>query len=49
MKYGSVCSGIEAATAAWHCLGFQPIWFAENVPNLGDMTEIAELVRRGEV
>ena len=63
MKYGSVCSGIEAATAAWHSLGYQPIWFAEiekfpsrvlehhypNVPNLGDMTEIAELVRRGDV
>lgn len=63
MKYGSVCSGIEAATAAWHGLGYQPIWFAEiekfpsrvlehhypNVPNLGDMTKIAELVRRGDV
>lgn len=29
MKYGSVCSGIEAATVAWHSLGWEPSWFAE--------------------
>ena len=29
MKYGSVCSGVEAATAAWHDLGWQPQWFSE--------------------
>ncbi|ENW00934.1 hypothetical protein F938_00450 [Acinetobacter bereziniae LMG 1003 = CIP 70.12] len=29
MKYGSVCSGIEAATVAWHELGWKPVWFAE--------------------
>lgn len=29
MNYGSVCSGIEAATVAWHSLGFKPEWFAE--------------------
>ncbi|MEX5367423.1 DNA cytosine methyltransferase [Acinetobacter haemolyticus] len=29
MNYGSVCSGIEAATVAWHSLGFKPSWFAE--------------------
>lgn len=29
MKYGSVCSGIEAATVAWHPLGWQPQWFSE--------------------
>ena len=29
MKYGSVCSGIEAATAAWHPLGWTPSWFSE--------------------
>lgn len=29
MRYGSVCSGIEAASAAWHTLGWQPAWFAE--------------------
>ena len=29
MRYGSVCSGIEAATVAWHSLGWTPAWFAE--------------------
>ena len=29
MKYGSVCSGIEAATVAWHELGWEPQWFSE--------------------
>ena len=29
MKYGSVCSGIEAASAAWEPIGWQPQWFSE--------------------
>ncbi len=29
MKYGSVCSGVEAATVAWHGLGWEPQWFSE--------------------
>jgi DNA (cytosine-5)-methyltransferase 1 len=29
MRYLSVCSGIEAATVAWHPLGWQPIGFSE--------------------
>ena len=29
MKYGSVCSGIEAASVAWHSLGWKPQWFSE--------------------
>ena len=29
MKYGSVCSGVEAATVAWHPLGWEPQWFSE--------------------
>lgn len=29
LRYGSVCSGIEAATVAWHPLGFEAQWFAE--------------------
>lgn len=29
MKYISVCSGIEAATVAWHPLGWEPLWFSE--------------------
>ncbi len=63
MRYGSVCSGIEAATVAWHSLGFEPAWFAEideapslilghhypEVINLGDMTIIGDMVRRGDV
>ena len=29
MVYGSVCSGIEAATVAWHPLGWKAAWFSE--------------------
>ena len=29
MKYLSVCSGIEAASVAWHQLGWEPIGFSE--------------------
>jgi len=29
MNYGSVCSGIEAATQAWHPLGWTPSFFSE--------------------
>jgi len=29
MRYGSVCSGIEAATVAWHPLGWRPAFFSE--------------------
>jgi DNA (cytosine-5)-methyltransferase 1 len=61
--YGSVCSGIEAATCAWHPLGWKPLWLSEiepfacallahhhpAVPNLGDMTTIADRVRAREV
>lgn len=32
MRYGSVCSGIEAASVAWGPLGFRPAWFAEIAP-----------------
>jgi DNA (cytosine-5)-methyltransferase 1 len=32
IDYGSACSGIEAATAAWHPLGMTPAWFAEIEP-----------------
>ncbi|ENX34918.1 hypothetical protein F889_01558 [Acinetobacter colistiniresistens] len=61
--YGSVCSGIEAATVAWHDLNWKAEWFAEiekfpssllehhypKVSNLGDMTKIAEMIRRREI
>ena len=32
MRYGSVCSGIEAATVAWNPLGWEPAWFCEIDP-----------------
>ena len=63
ITYGSVCSGIEAASVAWHSMGWQAAWLAEiepfpsavlahhypDVPNLGDMTKIAAMVRAGTV
>ncbi|WP_241576581.1 Dam family site-specific DNA-(adenine-N6)-methyltransferase [Rosenbergiella collisarenosi] len=63
ITYGSVCSGIEAASCAWDSLGWKPEWFAEiepfpsavlnhhfpDVPNLGDMTKIADKIISGEV
>ena len=30
--YGSLCSGIEAASVAWEPLGWRPAWFAEIEP-----------------
>jgi DNA (cytosine-5)-methyltransferase 1 len=32
IEYGSVCSGIEAATVAWWPLGWQAAWFSEINP-----------------
>ena len=32
MKYLSVCSGMEAASVAWHPLGFTPVGFSEIEP-----------------
>lgn len=32
ITYGSVCSGIEAATVAWHPLGWRADWYAEIEP-----------------
>ena len=32
IKYLSVCSGMEAATVAWHPLGWKPVGFAEIEP-----------------
>ena len=29
MNYLSVCSGIEAATGAWHEMGWNPLAFSE--------------------
>ena len=32
MKYGSICSGVEAATLAWRPLGWKAVFFAEVEP-----------------
>ena len=32
IKFGSVCSGIEAASVAWHPLGWEAAWLAEIEP-----------------
>lgn len=32
ISYGSVCSGVEAASLAWEPLGWEPAWFAEIEP-----------------
>lgn len=29
MTFGSVCSGIEAATVAWEPLGWKAAWYSE--------------------
>lgn len=61
ISYGSVCSGIEAASVAWIPLGWEADWFSEieafpnavlqhrfpGVPNFGDMTRLASLIRCG--
>ena len=63
MKFGSVCSGIEAASVAWEPLGWKAAWLSEiepfpcavlkhhyaDVPNLGDMTKLPDLILSGEV
>ena len=63
MKFGSVCSGIEAASVAWTPLGWQAAWLAEiekfpcevlkhhypDVPNLGDMTKLPDMILSGRV
>ena len=32
VRYGSVCSGIEAATVAWHPIGWEAAWYSEIEP-----------------
>jgi DNA (cytosine-5)-methyltransferase 1 len=32
LRFGSVCSGIEAASVAWHPLGWRAAWFSEIEP-----------------
>jgi DNA (cytosine-5)-methyltransferase 1 len=61
MKFGSVCSGIEAASVAWPF--WEAVWFSEiepfpcavlkhhypDVPNHGDMTALPNRILSGEV
>lgn len=63
MRFGSVCSGIEAASVAWGPLGWEAAWLSEiekfpcevlkhhypDVPNLGDMTKLPEMILSGQV
>lgn len=63
IRFGSVCSGVEAASLAFGPLGWKAAWFSEiepfpcavlaqrypDVPNLGDMTKLPELIRAGGV
>lgn len=53
-KYGSVSSGIEAATMAWHPLGWEPQWFSEiepfpkavlkhHYPNVPDLGDMTQI------
>ena len=63
IRFGSVCSGVEAASLAFNPLGWQAAWFAEiepfpcallehrfpGVPNLGDMTQIPDMLDAGLV
>ena len=37
MRYGSVCSGIEAATVAWEPLGWKPAFYSEINPFCSDL------------
>ena len=32
MRFGSICSGIEAASVAWQPLGWEPAWYSEIDP-----------------
>ncbi|HEX8586195.1 MAG TPA: DNA (cytosine-5-)-methyltransferase [Allosphingosinicella sp.] len=63
IQFGSVCSGIEAASVAWKPMGWKAAWLSEiepypsallahhypDVPNLGNMLDVAELVRQRKV
>lgn len=61
--FGSLCSGIEAASFVFEPLNIRPLWFSEiadfqsrflvekypNVPNLGDMNNIPQMIKEGNV
>lgn len=61
--FGSLCSGIEAASFVLKPMGIHPLWVSEiadfqskflalrypDIPNLGDMNDIPQLILEGEV
>ena len=47
MKYISLFSGIEAATAAWHPLGWEPLFFCE-IEDFPERSSQTPLPRRSE-
>jgi DNA (cytosine-5)-methyltransferase 1 len=51
MIYGSVCSGIEAATMAWHPLGWKPAFFSEieNFPSAVLAHHYPDVPNRGDM
>jgi len=40
VRYGSVCSGIEAASCAWESLGWKAAWLSEVAPWLSKVDAI---------
>ena len=59
MRYGSVCSGIEACTVAWHGMAWEPQWFSEiekfpnavlqhHYPNVLNLGDMTKLHERKE-
>src|SRR5271154_2199836 len=51
ITYGSVCSGIEAASAAWEPLGWKPAWFSEigEFPNAVLATRYPDVENLGDM
>lgn len=61
--FGSLCSGIEAASFVLEPLNIHPLWLSEisdfqsrflatkypNIPNLGDMNDIPQMIESGRV
>jgi len=54
LRYGTVCSGIEAPSVAWEPLGWEPMWFSEiekfpkavlahHYPNVPDLGDMTEV------
>jgi len=57
MRFGSVCSGIEAASVAWHPLGWSAAWLAEiekfpagvlahHYPSVPNLGDMTKIARR---